>query len=31
MDIRLEQPKWILPLPHPITLEPNPALAEHAR
>ena len=31
MDIRLEQPKWILPLPHPIKLEPNPALAEHAR
>jgi len=30
-SMRFEQPKLVLPLPRPITLEPNPALAEHAR
>jgi uncharacterized membrane protein len=29
--VRLDQPKLLLPLPHPIKLEPNPALAQHAR
>ena len=29
--MRFEQPKLLLPLPRPIKLEPNPALAEHAR